>query len=226
MRTEFFFFFFYSSTQEGTVPHRDKPARIPWPAMCCACAVLVCSAGRAHLGERADPHPLMHSVQGTLRCVTAAAGTFPRPSSRPRPAITVARAPRQPSPLPKPLHTAVNTSALPHRSSPAPQNCPPHAGSPHAAQSRNAPGPFSRTTPYRFPASGFPPFCTLSRPTGARSAAVFAARGPRAPRRRGPTSLYPSASPAAAGPPPPVSSASGGRFPGYSLEAQNGTQPS
>eukprot|EP00966_Prymnesium_polylepis_P211301 4893065-Prymnesium_polylepis.1 len=28
---------------------------------CCACAVLVCSAGRDHLGERADPHPLMHS---------------------------------------------------------------------------------------------------------------------------------------------------------------------
>eukprot|EP00966_Prymnesium_polylepis_P119600 2764036-Prymnesium_polylepis.1 len=38
-----------TSTQEGTVPHRDKPARIPWPSMCCACAVLVCGAGRAHL---------------------------------------------------------------------------------------------------------------------------------------------------------------------------------
>eukprot|EP00966_Prymnesium_polylepis_P189969 4402025-Prymnesium_polylepis.1 len=31
-----------------------------------------------------------------------------------------------------------------------------------------------RTTPYRCPAAGLPPFCTLSRPTGARSAAAFA----------------------------------------------------
>eukprot|EP00966_Prymnesium_polylepis_P248111 5737296-Prymnesium_polylepis.1 len=30
------------STQEGTVPHRDKPARIPWPqasAVLCVCTV-------------------------------------------------------------------------------------------------------------------------------------------------------------------------------------------
>eukprot|EP00966_Prymnesium_polylepis_P174290 4032665-Prymnesium_polylepis.1 len=38
-----------------------------------------------------------------------------------------------------------HTSALQHRFPPAPQSCPPHAGSPHTAQSRNVHAPFSRT---------------------------------------------------------------------------------
>eukprot|EP00966_Prymnesium_polylepis_P104808 2427928-Prymnesium_polylepis.1 len=40
----------------GTVPHRDKPARVPWPLDEYRCAYArvqcgwVCGAGRAHLG--------------------------------------------------------------------------------------------------------------------------------------------------------------------------------
>eukprot|EP00966_Prymnesium_polylepis_P042284 982304-Prymnesium_polylepis.1 len=52
------------------MPHRDKPARIPWPAICCACAVLACGAGKGHRrntqpnqGARGPhiPHPRMRS---------------------------------------------------------------------------------------------------------------------------------------------------------------------
>ena len=68
----------------------------------------------------------------------------------------------------------VHTSAFPHLFPPAPQSCPPNAGSPQTAQSRNAALPVSRTAVYRLPPAALPPFCTRSRPAGARSAASFA----------------------------------------------------
>ena len=161
----------------------------------CVCAVL----GRAHLwvGHAAPQNrPLPACAQsGDHR-------TSPK-ASRLDASPVPPRAPRQPSPrrsLFKPPFTPPRSRT--HRPPPTPQNRPPHAGAPHAAQSRNCPGA-SRTTVYLLPAAvALPPLCTLSRPTGARSAAAFAARGPRAPRRRCTTSRYSSASPAAASSPP------------------------
>eukprot|EP00966_Prymnesium_polylepis_P237979 5503813-Prymnesium_polylepis.2 len=56
-------FDYATSTQEGTVPHQDKPAGIPWPAMCCACAVLCVRCGRVHS---------FTCWEGTPRCANAA----------------------------------------------------------------------------------------------------------------------------------------------------------
>eukprot|EP00966_Prymnesium_polylepis_P303385 7007609-Prymnesium_polylepis.1 len=112
----------------------------------CDCAS-VCGAGHAHLrgwNRPTSPHALPRAFGAAC---SAAAETSPT-SSRPRPAISAA----------KPLHTSVHTCAFPPRSPPAPQNRPPHAGSPHSAQSRNRPGA-SRTTVYLLPAAAaLPPF--------------------------------------------------------------------